>query len=64
MRYIILRERAVPAVIALHTSGGFKTVQHLIKRYVDDGFVVYAPDFFSRYKNHSKDKDGDVWHLP
>lgn len=39
-----------PAVIALHTSGGFKTVQHLIKRYVDDGFVVFAPDFFSRYK--------------
>ena len=27
-----------PAVIALHTSGGFKTVKHLIQRYVDDGF--------------------------
>ena len=38
-----------PAVIALHTSGGFKTVKHLIKRYVDDGFSVYAPDFFKRH---------------
>ena len=38
-----------PAVIALHTSGGFRTVKHLIKRYVDDGFVVYAPDFFKRH---------------
>ena len=38
-----------PAVIALHTSGGFKTVKHLIQRYVDDGFVVYAPDFFVKH---------------
>ena len=38
-----------PAVIALHTSGGFKTVKHLIRQYVDDGFVVYAPDFFVKH---------------
>ncbi len=38
-----------PAVIALHTSGGFKTVGHLIQRYVDDGFAVYAPNFFVKY---------------
>lgn len=38
-----------PAVIALHTSGGFKTVKHLIQRYVNDGFAVYAPDFFKRH---------------
>jgi dienelactone hydrolase len=38
-----------PAVIALHSSGGFKTVKHLIQRYVDDGFAVYAPDFFKRH---------------
>ena len=38
-----------PAVIALHTSGGFKTVKHLIQRYLDDGFVVYAPDFFIKH---------------
>ena len=38
-----------PAVIALHTSGGFKTVIHLIQRYVDDGMAVYEPDFFRRH---------------
>ena len=38
-----------PAVIALHTSGGFKTVRHLIQRYVADGFTVYAPDFFVKH---------------
>jgi len=38
-----------PAVIALHTSGGFRTVKHLIQRYVDDGFAVYTPDFFIRH---------------
>ncbi|MEC7490229.1 MAG: dienelactone hydrolase family protein [Pseudomonadota bacterium] len=38
-----------PAVIALHTSGGFKTVKPLIKKYVGSGFTVYAPDFFTRH---------------
>jgi len=38
-----------PTVVALHTSGGFHTVQHLIQRYIDDGFAVYAPDFFTRH---------------
>ena len=38
-----------PAVIALHTSGGFKTVKHLIQRYLDNGFAVYAPDFFIKH---------------
>ena len=38
-----------PAVIVLHTSGGFKTVKYLIQRYVDDGFAVYAPDFFVKH---------------
>ena len=38
-----------PAVIVLHTSGGFKTIKHLTKRYVDAGFIVYAPDFFQRH---------------
>jgi len=40
---------AFPAVIALHSSGGFKTVKGLIQRYVDDGFVVYAPNFFVKH---------------
>ena len=43
-----------PAVIALHTSGGFKTVKHLIQRYVDDGFAVYAPNFFVSSDNQVK----------
>ena len=38
-----------PAVIALHTSGGFKTVKNVIRRYVEDGFAVYAPDFFKKH---------------
>lgn len=38
-----------PVVIALHTSGGFRTINHLIQRYVDDGMAVYAPDFFKRH---------------
>jgi len=39
-----------PAVMALHTSGGFKTIKHLIQRYVDNGFSVYAPDFFIKHQ--------------
>ncbi|MEE2661397.1 MAG: dienelactone hydrolase family protein [Pseudomonadota bacterium] len=39
----------LPAVIVLHTSGGFKTIKHLIQRHVDAGFAVYAPDFFRRH---------------
>jgi dienelactone hydrolase len=38
-----------PAVIALHSSGGFKLIKHLIQPYVDDGFVVYAPNFFVKH---------------
>lgn len=38
-----------PAVIALHTSGGFNTVKHLIQQYVNDGFAVYAPNFFVKH---------------
>ena len=38
-----------PAVIALHTAGGLKRFKHLIQRYVDDGFAVYAPDYFTRH---------------
>jgi len=46
----------VPAVIVLHSSGGFGSVEHLIQRYVDDGFAVYAPDFFSRHGITQKTK--------
>ena len=53
-----------PAVIALHTSGGFKTVKHLIQRYVDNGFVVYAPDFFYATRPRSGEPDGNVLNVP
>ena len=52
-----------PAVIALHTSGGFKTVKHLIQRYVDDGFVVYAPDFFYAAWPWAKQPHGNIFDL-
>ena len=35
-----------PAVLALHTSGGFRSINHLFQRYANDGFAVYVPDFF------------------
>ena len=38
-----------PAVLALHTSGGLRSINHLFQRYVDDGFAVYVPDFFTRH---------------
>ena len=38
-----------PVVIALHTSGGFKTIKGQIKKFTNAGYVVYAPDFFTRY---------------
>jgi len=38
-----------PVVIALHTSGGFKTVKRQISKYTNAGYAVYAPDFFRRH---------------
>lgn len=38
-----------PVVIALHTSGGFKTVKRQIAKYTGAGYTVYAPDFFARH---------------
>jgi len=38
-----------PTVIALHTSGGFKTIQEQIGKYTRAGYAVYAPDFFQRH---------------
>ena len=54
----------VPAVIVLHSSGGFDLVQHLIQRYIDDGFAVYVPDFFFKTRSYFKNEDGNVQHLP
>ena len=38
-----------PVVIALHTSGGFKTVKRQISKYTNAGYAVYAPDFCRRH---------------
>ncbi|MEK9770162.1 MAG: dienelactone hydrolase family protein, partial [Betaproteobacteria bacterium] len=39
----------VPAVVLLHTSGGFKTVKGQIRKYTSAGYAVYVPDFFKRH---------------
>ena len=36
-----------PAVIALHTSGGYKTVRKSIKGYLKAGYAVYTPNFLN-----------------
>jgi dienelactone hydrolase len=38
-----------PAVIVLHSSGGFKTAKWRIGKYIDAGYAAYVPDFFRRY---------------
>ena len=41
-----------PAVILLHSSGGFKSNQmlnYLGDDYIENGFAIYAPDFFKRH---------------
>lgn len=43
-----------PAVITLHTSGGFGPTKKFIENYnnkiwTEAGFVVFAPDFFKKY---------------
>lgn len=42
-------DKASPAIILLHTSGGYKSVNNKVNPYVDAGYVVYTPDFFKRY---------------
>tara|TARA_B100001123_G_C15151167_1_gene963571 strand:- start:458 stop:1186 length:729 start_codon:yes stop_codon:yes gene_type:complete len=42
-------DKKFPAVILLHTSGGFKTVLKQIPKYIKKGFAVYAPDFFKKH---------------
>ena len=38
-----------PAVIILHTSGGWGSVDQVIPRFVDEGYAVYSPDFFTTF---------------
>ena len=41
-----------PAVILLHTSGGYKSDAYINDRgefFLKEGFAIYAPDFFKRH---------------
>lgn len=38
-----------PAVILLHTSGGYSTVKKNIRPFLNKGYAVYTPDFFVKY---------------
>ena len=38
-----------PALMLLHSSGGFRGTQFYVKLYVDAGYAVYSPDFFNRH---------------
>jgi dienelactone hydrolase len=49
-----------PAVILLHTSGGFYTVLNQLKPYTQRGYAAYAPDFFTRHKI-TKANRFDTW---
>jgi dienelactone hydrolase len=51
-----------PVVISLHTSGGPFTKWMTIrsKVFVEQGFVVYEPDFFTRHNITHKNR-GDTW---
>jgi dienelactone hydrolase len=49
-----------PAVMLLHSSGGFYTVLGQLKPYTQRGYVAYAPDFFTRHKI-TKASRFDTW---
>ena len=38
-----------PVVIALHTSGGYKTVRKSVNGFLAAGYAVYTPNFFERH---------------
>ncbi len=40
---------SVPAVIALHSSGGYRTIARKVEAYTAAGYAVYTPDFFKRH---------------
>jgi dienelactone hydrolase len=45
-----------PVVIALHTSGGYKTVRKSVNGFLAAGYAVYTPDFFHRHGISSKNR--------
>jgi dienelactone hydrolase len=49
-----------PAIIALHTSGGYSTVKKVVKPFLKAGFVVYTPNFFVKH-NITKQNRFETW---
>ena len=45
-----------PVVIALHTSGGYKTVRKSVNGFLEAGYAVYTPNFFYRHGISSKNR--------
>ena len=39
----------VPAVIALHSSGGYATITRKVDAFTAAGYAVYTPDFFKKH---------------
>ena len=40
----------VPAVVLLHSSGGYASIREKIAPFLEAGYAVYTPDFFSRHR--------------
>jgi len=53
-------EGPFPGLLALHSSGGFKSVNALISKYPKSGYAVYAPDFFRKHGITKKTRF-DTW---
>ena len=49
-KYYTKSEAPSPAVLVLHTSGGYSNIFKKVKQFTDAGYVVYTPDFFKRHE--------------
>ena len=45
-----------PAVIYLHTSGGYKGIPPKLDYLIKSGYAIYGPNFFARHKLSSKNR--------
>ena len=52
----IQKKTKPPVVIALHSSGGYFTVHKAVKPFLNAGFAVYTPDFFSKHNITKKNR--------
>jgi dienelactone hydrolase len=48
-RYPATTATSVPAVVALHSSGGYASVTGKVGAFVDAGYAVFTPDFFKKH---------------